>query len=284
MSVNNVQPYFSAPDFTLYTGDALQLFSLLPPKSVDLIFADPPYFLSNDGITCQAGKMVSVNKGEWDRSEGVEKDYEFTKAWLAKCYEVLKDEGTIWVSGTLHIIFKIGYAMEELGYSLLNDIIWFKPNAPPNLSCRYFTHSHETLLWAKKSKKAHHPFNYEVMKSWDVSKDFINNQDKQMRSVWAIGLTPQSEKELGKHPTQKPLELLNRIILSSSNEGQLVLDPFSGTATTGIAAALHNRKYIGFEINPEYNEIAKTRYAEVAKQVQKKKATLTLSQWMKVPQ
>jgi len=212
--MNELTPFlfFDRENFKLYLGDALILLDKLPSGSIDMIFADPPYFLSNDGITCYAGKMVSVNKGEWDRSKGFQNDYLFTKSWLEECYRVLKKNGTIWVSGTMHVIYKVGYAMEEIGFSLLNDIIWFKPNAPPNLSCRYFTHSHETILWAKVSKKAKHKFNYEVMKNWDVSNDIINNKGKQMRSVWAISLTPQSEKHQGKHPTQKPLELLNRII------------------------------------------------------------------------
>jgi site-specific DNA-methyltransferase (adenine-specific) len=204
--------------------------------------------------------MVSVNKGEWDRSEGVEKDFEFTQKWLTECFRILKDTGTIWISGTMHVIFKIGYALESCGFTILNDIIWFKPNAPPNLSCRYFTHSHETILWAKKGKKAKHIYNYEAMKHWDAKFDTFHNEDKQMRSVWAIPLTPPSEKMEGKHPTQKPLELLNRIITASTNPDDLILDPFNGSGTTGISASLNHRKYIGIDIDKSFLDITKNRF------------------------
>ncbi len=257
--------YYEKSAIKLIHGDSLALLDTFPENSVQMIFADPPYFLSNDGITCQAGKMVSVNKGKWDKSEGFQKDYDFTKSWISKCKRILNETGTIWISGTLHIIYKVGCILEELGFKLLNDIVWFKPNASPNLACRYFTHSHETILWAKKDPDAKHIFNYDAMKSWDVSKDLINNQGKQMRSVWSIPLTPQREKVNGKHPTQKPLELLLRIIKASTNEGDLILDPFNGSGTTGMAAEILNRKYIGIDLEKEYLDLTIARHAELLK-------------------
>ena len=212
-----IKPYFDEKDFTLYHGDILEVLNQFEDRKFDLIFADPPYFLSNDGITCKSGKMVSVNKGKWDKSKGLDEDINFTDSWLKACKRVLNKNGSIWVSGTLHIIYKVGYLLEKNGYNIINDIVMYKPNAPPNLSCKYFTHSHEIILWARKSKNSHHTFNYERMKFWNNPKDKLKNNDKQMRSVWSIPLMPKYEKEFGKHPTQKPLELLNRIISSSSN-------------------------------------------------------------------
>ncbi|MHA1797413.1 MAG: DNA-methyltransferase [Candidatus Helarchaeota archaeon] len=248
------------PNFTLIQGDCIEVMNQLDPEKFDLIFADPPYLLSNDGITCQSGKMVKVNKGEWDRSNGFVQDVEFTRNWLNACKRVLKKTGTIWISGTSHIIYKVGYLLQELGFKIINDIIWFKPNAPPNLSCRYFTHSHETILWAKKNNKEKHFFNYELMKFWNDSSDKIKNNDKQMRSVWWMPLIPQEEKQFGSHPTQKPLELLNRIISASSKKGDWVLDPFNGSGTTGIASNLLKRKYIGIEIEKKFIEVTINRF------------------------
>ena len=191
---------------------------------MDLIFADPPYFLSNNGITCHAGRMVSVNKGEWDRSRGAEANHEFNRAWLAACQRVLKPNGAIWVSGTSHVIHSVGFAMQQLEFKLLNDITWVKPNPPPNLSCRYFTHATETLIWAAKNKRSRHKFNYALMRQ--------HAGNKQMKSVWEIKPPERWEKRFGKHPAQKPVALLERILLASSNEGDVVLDPFLGGGTT----------------------------------------------------
>lgn len=212
----------------IYQGDCLEILAAIPENCVDLIFADPPYFLSNDGITCHAGRMVSVNKGEWDRSQGPESNHQFNRAWLAACQRVLKPHGTIWVSGTAHIIHSVGFAMQQLGFKLLNDISWVKPNPPPNLSCRYFTHATETIIWAAKNKKSKHTFNYKLMRELAGG--------KQMKSVWTIPAPEREEKRFGKHPTQKPVDLLERILLAASNEGDLVLDPFLGSGTTAIAA------------------------------------------------
>lgn len=250
------EAFYKEPNFELYAGDCITVLESLPAKSVDLIFADPPYFLSNGGITCKAGKMVSVNKAEWDKSKGLDKDFEFTMRWLRACMRVLKDTGTIWISGTMHNIYQIGFGLQALNYTILNEISWFKPNAPPNLACRSFAHSHETLIWAKKSKKFSHIFNYAEMKLWD---DKISPQGKQMRSIWHIPLTPPSEKIHGSHPTQKPLELLRRIIISSSNKNSLVLDPFSGSGTTGVVAKSLKRKYIGIDMEKKYLDITVER-------------------------
>lgn len=250
------KPYFEEKDFILYYGDALDILNQFESDRFDLIYVDPPYFLSNDGITCKSGKMVSVNKGDWDKSKGFVEDVNFIDSWLKACKRVLKENGSIWVSGTLHNIYKVGYLLEKNDYDIINDIVMYKPNAPPNLSCKYFTHSHEMVLWARKSKNSRHTFNYDKMKVWNNPKDKLKNKDKQMRSVWSIPLMSKDEKEFGKHPTQKPLELLNRIISSCSNEGDWVLDPFVGSGTTGIVCNILNRKFIGIDLNKEYLDIA----------------------------
>lgn len=221
-------------------------------KLVDVIFADPPYFLSSNGVTNSGGKMVSVNKGEWDIKLEAEEKHAYNRQWINKCKRILKDSGTIWISGTLHNIYSIGYALEQEGFKILNNITWQKTNPPPNLGCRNFTHSTETILWAKKDiKKAKHYFNYEEMKS-------INN-NKQMKDVWTGSLTPQNEKKYGKHPTQKPLYLIERLIKASSKKNDLVFDPFLGSGTTGVAAKKLNRKFIGIEKDEHYFDLSKQR-------------------------
>jgi site-specific DNA-methyltransferase (adenine-specific) len=239
-------PAFDDPKhhLRLYQGDCLQILAQIPESSVDLVFADPPYFLSNGGITCHAGKMVSVNKGDWDKSKGPDANHEFNRSWLAACQRILKPNGSIWVSGTAHVIHSVGFAMQQLGFKLLNDISWVKPNPPPNLSCRYFTHATETLIWAAKDKKSRHTFHYKLMKEI--------NRGKQMKSVWEIRPPERWEKKFGKHPTQKPLALLERILLASSNEGDLVLDPFCGGGTTLISALRLHRHAVGCELSLDY--------------------------------
>ena len=248
-----------APHHRLYLGDCLEILDKLPEDSIDMIFADPPYNLSNDGFTCQNGKMVSVNKGKWDKSKGVEEDFEFHRIWVAKCRRVLKPSGTIWISGTYHSIYACGFALQIEKFHLLNDIAWFKPNASPNLSCRFFTASHETILWARKDKKAKHIFNYEAMKDGRFTGDFIKKDNKQMRSVWAIGTPKAEEKIFGKHPTQKPLALLDRIVIASTNQGDLILDPFMGGGTTGVCALKHGRNFVGIEREEEFFDLARKR-------------------------
>ncbi len=256
------KPAFQAQDFVLYHADSLKLLRRIPDNCIDVIFADPPYNLSNDGITCHAGKMVSVNKGDWDRSRGFVEDVAFHEAWLTECRRILRPEGTIWVSGTYHNIYQCGYLLQKLGFHILNDIIWLKPNAAPNLACTTFAHSHETLLWARKSRKAKHTFNYELMKNGNFPEDKLKLPGKQMRSVWSIPTPTPSEKEFGKHPTQKPLALLRRVLLASTREGDIVLDPFNGSGTTGIACKMiGGRKYIGIDNEREYIEQTVRRYS-----------------------
>lgn len=245
--------YFEDSGFKLIDNDTFETLVQFKENSFDMIFADPPYFLSNDGVTCSGGKMVSVNKGNWDKSLTVKEKHEFNRKWIKECYRVLKDEGTIWISGTLHNIYSIGMALEEEKFKIINNITWQKTNPPPNLACKTFTHSTETILWAKKNlPKVKYKFNYDVMKKL--------NANKQMKDVWTTSLTKLSEKKQGKHPTQKPLEILNRIILASTNENDLILDPFCGSSTTGIAANMLNRNYIGIDNSKEYLDLSIRRY------------------------
>ena len=247
--------YFESQDFKLIKADTFKALKNFKEKSIDMIFADPPYFLSNDGVTCKSGKMASVNKGEWDKSLKVKEKHAFNRKWIKECYKVLKDDGTIWISGTLHNIYSIGMALEEEGFKIINNITWQKTNPPPNLACKTFTHSTETIIWARKDlKKSKYTFNYNLMKEL--------NDNKQMKDVWITSLTKPSEKKCGKHPTQKPLEILDRIILASTNENDLILDPFCGSSTTGISANRLNRKYIGIDNSKEYLELSKRRYME----------------------
>ena len=259
------------PRYTLLQGDMLgvleRITDPIPDHSIDMIFADPPYNLSNDGFTCQGGRMVSVNKGEWDRSKGPEADFEFHKTWITACHRKLRPGGTIWISGTYHSIYQCGVALQLGGWHVLNDISWFKPNASPNLSCRMFTASHESLIWARTSKKDKHVFNYKAMKHSDYHQgDVLKKEDKQMRSVWSIPLTKKSEKRFGKHPTQKPESLLERVVLSSTNEGDIVLDPFCGSGTTGAVAVRHGRRFIGIDMDNDFLDgIAKPRIEDEIK-------------------
>jgi site-specific DNA-methyltransferase (adenine-specific) len=259
------KPFFSAEDFTLYHADCLDIISRLPQQSVDLIFADPPYNLSNGGFTCRSGRRAPVNKGTWDESQGIESDSRFHDAWITACRRVLNDNGTIWISGTYHSIYSCGSALQRSGYHLLNDICWFKPNAPPNLSGRYFTASHETLLWARKSKSARHTFNYDITKNGDWPEDALKRKKKQMRSVWSIPSPKGIEKRCGNHPTQKPKALLERIILSCSHEGDTVLDPFCGSGTTGLVAYQYHRPFIGIDTERAYLELTRQRFLGLAR-------------------
>jgi site-specific DNA-methyltransferase (adenine-specific) len=257
------KPYFQDGNFVLYNADSIAFLAQLPENSIDMIFADPPYNLSNGGFSVQAGKMVSVNKGDWDVSKGFNDDYEFHYRWLEACRRVLKPEGTLWVSGTYHSIYQCGHALQSLGYHILNDIAWFKPNASPNLSCRFFTASHETLIWARKDKKAKHTFDYDLMKEGEWPEDALKKPGLQMRSVWAMGTPKPSEKRHGKHPTQKPIDLLRRVVLSSTKKGDVVLDPFTGSSTTGIASIMNDRKFIGIDMEKNYLDLSIKRFNDI---------------------
>ena len=238
-------------NFTLLLGDCMAKLYMVEDNSVDIIFADPPYFLSNGGISVQSGKQVCVDKGDWDKGGTPEHIYQFNKQWLSLCRSKLKDNGTIWISGTHHNIFVVQRCLQELGYKILNVITWQKSDPPPNLSCRYFNFSTELVIWARKHKKKPHKFNYETMKQL--------NGGLQMTDVWRIPAVGMWEKTCGKHPTQKPLRLLYRIILASTNEGDTILDPFAGSSTTGIAANLLNRNFIGIEQDSDFIELSKRR-------------------------
>jgi site-specific DNA-methyltransferase (adenine-specific) len=300
---------FSSEKIWLYCGNCLELLDAIaakyPDGRFDAIFADPPYFLSNGGITCHAGKMVKVDKGDWDVSRGPALNHEFNTEWLRRCQRVLKPNGTIWVTGTHHVIFSIGYALQQLGYKILNDIAWEKPNPPPNLSCRYFTHSTETVLWAAKNEKSKHVFNYQEMRKvtgkqmktvWrkkefsegralrdpissssqdpkfsddlgrrgtppsDLSPDpQLSTLNSQLSPVWTLPAPSSGEKAHGKHPTQKPVALVERCLLASTNEGDLVLDPFLGNGTTAVASLRLKRGCVGIELDLHHIEIAARR-------------------------
>lgn len=260
-----LEPFASVGEATLIAGDSVEVLGQMDESSVDLIFADPPYNLSNDGFSVHSGKRVSVNKGDWDRSRGVQADFEFHLGWIEACQRVLKPTGTIWISGTYHSIFACGHALQVLGFRILNDIAWFKPNASPNLGCRMFTASHETLVWASLGKKAKHTFNYGLMKEGDFPGDALKKPGKQMRSVWSMTTPKAHEKRHGKHPTQKPEDLLNRIVLASTMPGDLVVDPFCGSGTTGVSALRYGRRFVGIDMNADYlSRIALPRLKDAA--------------------
>ena len=238
-------------NFLLMRGDCMVLLNAIADNSIDAIFADPPYFLSNGGISVQSGKQVCVDKGDWDKGGTPEYIYEFNRKWLSLCRSKLKDDGTIWISGTHHNIHVVMRCLQELGYKVLNTITWQKSDPPPNLSCKYFNFSTELIIWARKHEKKTHKFNYETMK--------LLNGGTQMTDVWKIPAVSMWEKKQGKHPTQKPLRLLYRIILACTNEGDTILDPFAGSCTTGIAANLLGRKFIGIEQDPQFCELGMRR-------------------------
>lgn len=248
--------YFKSQNknFNLLHGDCMELLPQFEHK-FDMIFADPPYFLSNDGLSVQAGKIVSVNKGDWDRSKGFEFINDFNRQWLTIARDKLKEDGTIWISGTMHNIFSVGQILTELGYKILNLVTWQKTNPPPNFSCRFFTHSTEMIIWARKNKKVPHYYNYELMKEL--------NGNKQMKDVWEFPAIASWEKSCTKHPTQKPLSVLTRTILASTKQNAWILDPFTGSSTTGIAANLLNRRFLGIDIEKEYLDISVNRRKEI---------------------
>ena len=261
---------YSNPDLPIhiYQGNCLELMDRLDAENregcFDAIFADPPYFLSNGGITCQNGRMVRVDKGDWDASRGAELNHEFNRAWLERCQRLLKPNGTIWISGTHHVIFSIGYAMQQLGFKLLNDITWEKPNPPPNLSCRYFTHSTERLLWAAKNEDSKHTFHYQEMRkvTGRQMKTVWRKEEfpeAEASEIWTIVAPGKTEKRAGRHPTQKPLALLERCLLASTNEGDLIFDPFLGSGSTAVACARLKRGCVGIELDEAHALLAVER-------------------------
>ena len=257
-SAGFVSRHRPATGVQIYQAESLKLLDVLaarhPAGCFEAIFADPPYFLSNGGSSCWGGQRVKVDKGGWDMSLGPEQNHAFNLEWLRRCQQLLKPDGTIWVSGTHHVIFSIGYAMQQLGFKILNDIAWEKPNPPPNLGCRCFTHSTETVLWAAKNKASKHRFNYAAMKA-------VNG--RQMKTVWQFSAPGRLEKTCGRHPTQKPLALIERCLLASTLVGDLVLDPFLGSGTTAVACARLGRKCVGIEQDAGYVQQATNRVMAV---------------------
>jgi site-specific DNA-methyltransferase (adenine-specific) len=246
----------------LYNGDALDIMSGFESDSFDVVWADPPYFLSSGGSTCRNGKRVSVDKGAWDTVRTPEDQMQWSTRWILEARRVLKSTGTLWVCGSMHSVHSSGYALQLAGLRLLNEITWQKPNPPPNLGCRCFTHSHETLLWASKGKSHRHFFDYDRMK-------LVTG--KQMKDVWQFPAPGKSEKTHGKHPTQKPVALVERCLLASLPSGACVLDPFMGSGTTGVAAALHPEmcwSFVGIDADTQACAIAHWRMAE-AQQVRR---------------
>ena len=281
------EPYYEEEKAMLYLADSFEAMKKMQRESVDMIFADPPYFLSNNGISVQSGKRVSVNKGDWDKAKNLTEMHKFNRKWIRWSKKILKPNGTIWISGTFHNIYSVGMALVQEGFKILNNITWQKNNPPPNISCRYFTHSTETILWARKDNyKAKHFFNYKLMKEMNGGKQmkdvWKDNQPKifseedlkttdtaisnatvsaedNLIDVWRGSLTGQREKKYGKHPTQKPIYLLQKIILASTQENDLVFDPFCGSATTGVACKLLNRNFIGIDNEEKFLELSRER-------------------------
>jgi len=232
-----------ALNINLRFGNCFKLFKKIPDKSVDMIFADPPYNLSGNGhLTCKSGKKTTCHKGEWDIVEDID---EFNLDWLKECKRVLKNHGTIWISGTLHNHPSIGFLLKKLNFWMINDVIWHKPNAPPQLQPNRLAPSTELIWLASKSKKYY--FNYNLAKEL--------NGGKQMRNLWILNAT----RHITTHPTEKPEKLLERIILLGSKKGDTILDPFMGSGTTGVIAKRYNRNFIGMEISEEYFKISKKR-------------------------
>jgi len=246
--------FYKDDNATLIKGSCFTVLKKIKERSISFIFADPPYFLSDNGITCRSGKMVIVNKGSWDKTKDVYEKIKFSRKWIRECYRILKDDGSIMISGTFHIIHIIGTVLEQEGFEIINNITWVKTNPPPNLSCKCFVHSSETIIWAKKALAKKCKFNYKLMKQ--------TNQNKQMKDVWTFGRPKKIEIKHGKHPTQKPLALLQRIILATTDNGDVVLDPFVGSGTTAIAAIRNGCSFIGIDTKQEYLEIAKQRIIE----------------------
>lgn len=240
--------------FILFKGDTKEVLHQFDSK-VDVIFADPPYFLSNGGRKIQGNSIVSVNKGNWDIAKSPEYVDNFNKEWIEACKKVLKDNGTIWVCGTFHNIYSVEKCLKDAGFRIINIITWHKSDPTPTWGELHFNFSSEYIIWARKNPKAKHFFNYELMKEM--------NGGILMPDVWKLPTVGFWEKTCGKHPTQKPLRLLYRIILASTKPGDTILDPFAGSCTTGIAANLLDRKFIGIDQSEEYLNLGKRRKIDI---------------------
>jgi len=268
---SSVSPFYYdvTSKIKLYNLDTFSFFNNIPDNCVDLIFADPPYFLSSGGITCRSGKMQNVNKGEWDKSKKIDEIHAYNKKWLSECKRILKKNATIWVCGTFHNIFSVGFALQELGFKILNNIVWEKKDPPPNLSKKYFVHASEHLIWASKTKSSKHIFNHDMLK-------ILSNREPMKsvwRDIWKLPAVDRSEKVFGKHPTQKPEEIIKRAVVASSNIGDLVFDPFCGSGTTGVVCKKLSRSFVGIDNNTEYLDIAQKRLLAVNCRMKTKKVT-----------
>ena len=248
--------YYQSTDkmFSLYKGDSLQILGQIPGQ-FDMIFADPPYFLSNGGKKIQGRRIVSVDKGEWDKVKSIDEIDKFNQEWINLCKPLLKDNGTIWVCGTYHNIFSVEKCLKNAGFRIINIITWQKQDPTPTWGNLHFNFSSEYIIWAKKNPMVKHYFNYELMRQL--------NGGKLMPDVWKLPSVGLWEKTCGKHPTQKPLRLLYRIILASTKNGESILDPFAGSSSTGIAANLLGRKFTGIEQNEEFLHLGKTRKMDI---------------------
>jgi len=258
----NISPFYYdvANKIKLYKLDTFSFLPNIPDNCVDLIFADPPYFLSSGGITYTNGKMACVDKGEWDKAPDFEFVYNFNRGWLSESKRILKSNGTIWVCGTYHNMYSVGFALQELGFKILNNIVWEKKDPPPNITCRYFTHASEHLIWAAKNKQSKHTFNYEILKSISNGKP----TKSVWRDIWKMPSVENSEKKFGRHPTQKPEKVIKRAVLASTNAGDLVFDPFCGSGTVAVVCKKHKRKYVGIDNNVKYLTIAKKRLSFIS--------------------
>jgi len=257
-------------DFVIIQGNCMQEIPLLD-SPIDMIFADPPYFLSTGNGTVKIGnRYVSFDKGDWDRVRSKEEIYKFNYQWLSMCREKLKDSGTIWVCGTYHNIYEVANCMKDLGFKILNMIVWQKSDPPKTLTNQRFNFSAEYIIWARKCEKVPHYFNYELMKAM--------NNGVHMPDVWKLPAPGTWEKVCGKHPTQKPLRLLYRIISASTRVGETILDPFAGSCTTGIAANLMDRKFIGIEQDEKFVELGNRRRLEIVKPVRAAEMYLRMSE------
>lgn len=248
--------YYQSEDniFRLYQGDSMQVLRQLH-QPVDVIFADPPYFLSGGGKKIQGRSLVSVNKGDWDKSRSIDEIDEFNRHWIDACKPLLKDNGTIWVCGTFHNIYSVEKCLKEAGFQIINIITWHKSDPTPTWGELHFNFSSEYIIWARKNPRSKHFFNYELVKEL--------NGGVLMPDVWKLPTVGMWEKTCGKHPTQKPLRLLYRIVMASTRIGETILDPFAGSCTTGIAANLLGRKFIGIDQSEEFLQLGIRRKREI---------------------
>lgn len=253
MDLGRISSY-GEPGAIVYRADCVEFMRLVPPGCVDMVFADPPYRLSSGGVTVRGGRLAPVDKGEWDRPRGLREDYAFDLRWLRGVRRILKPDGTVWITGTHHNVFSVGFALLRLGFRIIQTIVWEKPDPPPNALHTAFTHAHELLVWASRSRSSRYTFNHGVFEGSGAS-------SSPLTSVWRIPSAPPAERLCGYHPTQKPLRLVRRTILASTREKELVFDPFCGSGTTAVAARELGRAFVGTELEEEFCTLAARRIA-----------------------